>query len=98
LIRFLFDNVRQIEENKYDEMRERERGKQMIDTQKKLSKFSFYASLFFFSLCVSLLRGQTDTRDRPETRVYHHIIRETAASTDGYLFLETCLMFDCARD
>jgi len=70
--RFLLDNVRQIEENKYDEMK---REKQMIDTQKSLANvLSLLLSLFLaFHMCLffsfSLLRGQTDTIDRPETRM-----------------------------
>jgi hypothetical protein len=44
-IRYLFDNVRQIEQNKYDEMKI-ERKKQMIDIQKKLSECSLFLSLY----------------------------------------------------
>jgi len=87
------------------------REKQMIDTQKSLANvLSLSVSLFLaFRMCLffsfSLLRGQTDTIDRPETRVVNkqsvkHIVREEAASasTDGYLFLESCLMSDFAHD
>ena len=47
------------------------------------------------SLCSSLSRGQTDTRDRPETRifnkqsVYRIACAAVAAPTDGYLFSES---------
>ncbi len=83
----------------------------MIDTQKKSLANAPYVSCFlsiclFFSLS-RFLRGQTDTRDKPETRVVnkhsiYHVVREAAstasASTDGYLFSESCLMFGCTHD
>jgi hypothetical protein len=98
-----FYNVGQIEEDKYGEMKsEREAN----DRHKK-SLANVLSLCVFFSLslvCLSRFQEVKRTRetDRKQewftNRVYVCHIAHKAASTDGYLFSESCIMFGCAHD